>query len=116
MALAVMLAIAAALLIRTFVALRAVPPGFDPHQVLTLRLSLSGSRFERTSAVNLLVRQATSRMEALAGVTRAAATLSLPLEGYFGIPFNIAGRPSSNGRYDGRGWLAVSPGYFAVLS
>src|SRR5262249_14670412 len=40
-ALALMLTIGSALLIRTSLALRAVDPGFDPHQVLTLRMSVS---------------------------------------------------------------------------
>ena len=46
---------------------------------------------------------------------RAAATYSVPLEGMFGVPFNIVGRTPASGRYDGRGWIGVSPGYFDVL-
>jgi putative ABC transport system permease protein len=44
-ALALILLIGAALLLRTFTALRAVNPGFDSHNVLTLRMSLTGPRF-----------------------------------------------------------------------
>jgi hypothetical protein len=40
MALALILVVGAALLIRTFVALRSVEPGFATHNVLTLRMSL----------------------------------------------------------------------------
>ena len=114
-ALALVLLVGAALLIRTFAALSAVDPGFDRHNVLTLRMSLAGSRFRKTSEVNQLVSDAVRRIEALPAAARAAASYSLPLEGVFGIPYNIVGRPSTGARYDGRGWMAVSPGYFDIF-
>ena len=115
MAIAVVLLIGAALLIRTFAALNAVDPGFDPHNVLTMRMSLAGSRFQKTYGVNQLVTDAVRRLEALPAVARAGATYNLPLEGAFGIPYNIVGRAATNARYDGRGWEAVSPGYFDIF-
>jgi putative ABC transport system permease protein len=114
-ALALILLIGSALLIRTFVALRAIDPGLNPHNVLTLRMSLSGPRFERSSQVADLIRDGVQRVEALPGVARAATTYAVPLETMFGVPFNIVGRTPSSGRYDGRGWVAASPGYFDVL-
>jgi predicted permease len=114
-ALALVLSIGAALLIRTFAALNAVDPGFDRHNILTMRMSLAGSRFQKTSDVNQLVNDAVRRIEALPAVTRAGACYNLPLEGAFGIPYNIVGRASSGARYDGRGWMAVSPGYFDIF-
>ena len=114
-ALALVLLMGAALLIRTFVALRSVDPGFDPRNILTMRMALSGPRFEKTSGVNQIVRDAIRRLDALPGVVAAGASYGLPLEGGFGIPFNIVGRPASNGRYDGRGWINISPSYFNIL-
>ncbi len=113
--LALILLIGSALLIRTFVALRDVNPGLNPHNVLTMRMSLSGPRFERSAQVSNLIRDGVQRLDALPGVTRAAATYAVPLETMFGVPFNIVGRTPTSGRYDGRGWVAVSPGYFDVL-
>jgi putative ABC transport system permease protein len=113
--LALILVIGSALLIRTFVALRAINPGLNPHNVLTMRMSLSGPRFERSAQVGDLVRDGVGRLEALPGVTRAGATYVVPLEQMFGVPFNIVGRTPTSGRYDGRGWVAASPGYFDVL-
>jgi putative ABC transport system permease protein len=114
-AFALVLLVGSALLIRTFVALREVNPGFDARNVLTMRMSLAGSRFKTTADVNRLVRDAVRRIEALPGVASAGVTYNLPLEGGLGIPFNIAGRTPANGRYDGRGWLNVSPGYFEIF-
>ena len=114
-ALALVLLVGAGLLIRTFVALRSVNPGFDGHNVVTMRMSLAGSRLAQTSGVSRLVREAVQRVEALPGVVRAAASYNLPLEGAFGIPFNIVGRAAGNAHYDGRGWIGASPGYFEIF-
>src|SRR6185436_14604136 len=51
LALAVVLLVGSALLIRTSLALRAVDPGFDATNVLTMRMSLSGSRFLQSEGV-----------------------------------------------------------------
>jgi predicted permease len=112
--LALVLLVGASLLIRTFLALRAVEPGFDAHHVLTLEMALNGPRFEKTAGVAQLVRVARERLNSLPGVMTAAATNSMPLLGGFGLPFTIVGRPN-NGQPDGAGWMAVSPGYFEAF-
>ena len=61
------------------------------------------------------MRNAVPRLEALPGVASAGASYLLPLEGGFGVPFNIVGRVPAGGSYDGRGWISVSPGYFDVF-
>ena len=71
-ALAVILLVGAALMIRTFASLRAVNPGFDPRNVLTLQTSLSSGRYGTTAQVDNLVRQMTQRLESLPGVQFAA--------------------------------------------
>ena len=114
-ALALVLLVGAALLIRTFLALRAVNPGFDAHDVITMRMSLAGSRFQKTADLTQLIHDAVHRLENLPGVARAAVSYSLPLEGTFGVPFNIVGRAPASGRYDGRGWVGISPGYLDVF-
>lgn len=116
MSLAIVLLIGAALLIRTFVALRSVDPGFDPHHVLTMRMSLNGQQFAKTAAVAQLVRTTVERLEALPGVSAAASSCCLPLEGGFGLPFTIVGRPLTNGPYHGgTGWTTASAHYFDVF-
>ncbi|HZZ40984.1 MAG TPA: ABC transporter permease [Acidobacteriaceae bacterium] len=114
--LALVLLIGAALLIRTFVALRAVNPGFDPRNVLTLEMSLNGDRFQKTDTVAQLVRDGRQRLDAIPGVEESAMSCCLPLEGGFGLPFNIVGRPTGKDPYTGgAGWLPISPGYFSVF-
>jgi putative ABC transport system permease protein len=117
MALAVILLVGAALMIRTFVGLRSVQPGFDPHNVITMQTSLSGGRYDSTAKVENLSRQVVQRIEALPGVQSAAATIMLPIEGGIDLPFLIEGRPPAKGDlYSGdEQWRAVSSRYFTAF-
>jgi putative ABC transport system permease protein len=115
-ALALVLLVGAALLIRTFAALRGVNPGFSTDKILTMEMSLSGKRFENTAAMNQLVRDSQRRVEALPGVVAFASTCCLPLEGGFGLPFIIEGRPLTDGpAHGGAGYRPLSPRYFDVF-
>ena len=114
-ALAVILLIGAALLIRTAVALTRVDPGFDSANVLTMRMSLSGPRFVKSETVQQMVRDAIERLRAVPGVVNASATCCVPLQGGYGLPFLIVGRPAEGPFHGGGSWMTVSPGYFEVF-
>jgi putative ABC transport system permease protein len=113
--LALVLLIGAALLIRTFLALRNVNPGFEAHNVLTLEMSLTGDRFQKTAGVAQLVRNGRERLNAIPGVEASASTCCLPLEGGFGLPFFVVGRPADKQQQQGIGWMNTSPGYYEVF-
>jgi putative ABC transport system permease protein len=116
MALAVVLLVGAGLMIRTFGVLRSVDPGFDSHNVLTMEMSLTGARFEKTAGVNQLVHDAQRRIQTLPGAESFASTCCLPLEGGFGLPFVIEGRPATDpNNAPGASWRTISPGYFDVF-
>jgi putative ABC transport system permease protein len=115
-ALALVLLVGAALLIRTFAALRGVNPGFSTDKILTMEMSLTGTRFDTAAAVNQLVRDSQRRVESLPGVVAFASTCCLPLEGGFGLPFIIEGRPLTDGpAHGGAGYRPLSPRYFEVF-
>jgi putative ABC transport system permease protein len=115
--LALVLLIGAALLIRTFIALRHVNPGFDPRNVLTLEMSFTGDQFKKTAAVAQVAYDGRERLNAIPGIEVSAFTCCLPLEGGYGLPFNIIGRaPDGKSPWNGgAGWTSASPGYFAVF-
>ncbi|MGH9728797.1 MAG: ABC transporter permease [Candidatus Acidiferrales bacterium] len=116
MALALILLVGAALLIRTFAALRTVDPGFSPHNVLAMGMSVTASQFQKTAGVAQLVEEARRRVEAIPGVESMATTCCLPLEGGLGLPFTIEGRPPTDGPYSGGAvYDIVSPEYFSVF-
>jgi putative ABC transport system permease protein len=116
MALALVLVIGSALLIRTFMKLQSVDPGFDTHNVLTMAMSISGDRFLKTSGVAQVIHDGTERINAVPGVTATAAACCLPLQGGFGLPLNIVGRANGNNpNTGGAGYFPVSWGYFDVF-
>jgi predicted permease len=115
-ALALVLVIGSALLIRTYLKLQAVDAGFDTHNTLTMAMSISGSRFQTSAPVTLIIRQGTELIKAIPGVTEAAAGNGLPLQGAFGMPFDIVGRPKGNAPFTGgAGYYSVSSSYFDSL-
>jgi predicted permease len=114
-ALALVLLVGAALLVRTAVALGTVNPGFDVSSVLTMRMSMSGTRYLKSEGVEQAVRDGVERIRALPGVVAASATCCVPLEGGYGLPFLVVGRPLEGPFHGGGGWLTVSPGYFEVF-
>ena len=115
MALAVVLLIGAALLIRSFIAIRQVNPGFDAHNVLTMRMSLTGPQFENPAGVTQVIHEGVRRIRALPGVEAAATTCCVPLEAACRWAFQIAGRPEGPASEGVTGWTVVSAGYFETF-
>jgi predicted permease len=116
MALALVLLVCAALMIRTFMELRAVNPGFDAHNVLIMDMSLTGARFEKSAAVAQVAREAQRRIENMPGVEAVSTTCCLPLEGGLGLPFQIEGRAASDAQNPpGASWGTISPHYFEAF-
>ncbi len=122
MALALVLLAGAVLLIRTFIGMRTVNPGFDPHNVLTMRMALTGPRFKKTAGVAQTVREAEQQVGSIPGVVAVSAAWSLPLDSaeFFSLPFTIVGRPlrgkaSHTGAAMWSGWSSVSPEFFHVF-
>ena len=116
-ALSLVLLAGAALLIRSFVGLRAVNPGFDARRVLTMQTSMAGGAHSSTAKVNNFVSQVTRRIEGLPGVEAAASSVVLPASNEIDLPFTIAGKPPGKGGvYNGdEQWRSVSPHYFRVF-
>ncbi len=114
--LALVLLVASALLIRTFMALRGVNPGFDSHNIVTLEMSLTGDRFQKTAGVAQLSREGRDRLNAIPGVEMSASTCCLPIQGEYGLNFNIVGRPVDPAKGEpGSGWMSASPDYYKLF-
>jgi putative ABC transport system permease protein len=81
MALAVVLLIGAGLLIRSFIELTRVDPGFRPEQALSFRVVLQGERYKQDEPTRIRVGEFEQRLRDLHGVTAVGATSLLPLSG-----------------------------------
>ncbi|HEY3637495.1 MAG TPA: ABC transporter permease, partial [Rhizomicrobium sp.] len=116
-ALALMLLIGAGLMIRTFAALEAVDPGFNPHNLISMIVSVAGSKEADAGRRELFYRQLIERVRSLPGVQAAGAINHLPLAGdLWGWHFAIEGRPKARpGEAPGAVYRMVTPGYFAAM-
>ena len=94
LALAVMLLAGAGLLMRSFMKLEAVDPGFRPEQALTFELTLPDAKYAEDPARIAFFDQLMPRLASLPGVRSASAVMGLPLSGLdFIISFEVEGRP-----------------------
>ena len=113
--LALVLLIGAALLIRTFIALHDVGPGFDAHNVLTMEMSLNGAHYQSTAGITQLLRDGRNRLDSLSGVEIAAAGFWRPIDVEDGTGgFHIVGRPVDK-NCCGSKWMSITPGYLNLF-
>jgi len=77
-AIALVLLISAGLLVRSFARLLDLRPGFDPHNVLTLRLSLPGTQYPNAAQQDAFYDNVLARVSSLPGVQHAAAAFQPP--------------------------------------
>jgi putative ABC transport system permease protein len=89
-ALSVVLLVGAGLLVRSFVKLQEVDPGFDTANVLTMRLTLPTEKY-RGASVNEFFQQVIDRLEQTPGVRAASSATQFPPQGVFSTPFRIEG-------------------------
>jgi len=116
-ALALVLFIGAGLLLRSFLRLSAVPPGFDPNGVLVGRVSLPLNFYETQQKQVAFFRELARRLSALPGVDSVGLANTLPLQGFDLLsdvqrndqpPVPVGSTPST-------ATAVVSPGYFSTL-
>src|SRR5436305_732889 len=93
LSISVVVLIVAGLLLRSFILLQRVDPGFNPSNVLTLELTLSGDNYKDPVVVRAACRRLLENLEHLPGAVRAGAVSSLPLSGMDAWgPITVEGR------------------------
>jgi predicted permease len=117
-ALAVVLVVSAALMIRTFEALRGVDPGFsDAATVQTARIWIPPGLSRDPAEIGRLEREILANIEAVPGVARAGFASHIPMGGIQqNGPVTVEGETLAPGDVaQTRRWIRVSPGYFAAM-
>src|ERR1700691_5461622 len=98
LALSVLLLIGATLLIRSLANLQSVSPGFNPKNVLTMELAMTGDRYRQEQTVLSTYKQIMEQLARLPGVQYVGAITSLPLSQMFAWgPITVEGRISPPG-------------------
>jgi putative ABC transport system permease protein len=115
-ALSLVLLVGSTLMIRTFLRLAHVKPGFDPQHVLTTRLYLAGERYQQPATRIAFYRDALARLQSLPGVTAATASFGVPLgNGIGGVTIAVEGQPVTPGEEPIAQFNTVTDGFFDVL-
>jgi putative ABC transport system permease protein len=117
MALAVILLTGAGLLIRSFLALTSVDPGFKPAGAMSVRVTFQGADYQNGDQVRARVEQLIDRLRSLPGVTAVAASTVLPLSGAGALnDFAVDGAPPPPPDVNQEiAVAAVTPDYFKAL-
>ena len=90
--------------------------GFPTERLLTFFLPVPPTRLEGADRIRLFHRQLHERIQALPGVQSVAISTGAPLQGGFGMAFNIVGRPVAQGaQRDGARFVMATPDYFRTF-
>jgi putative ABC transport system permease protein len=93
-ALSLLLLVGAGLLLKSFVRLQRVSPGFEARNVLTMNVFLSGARYPEDWQHAAFFDQVLQRLRSLPGVESAGVVSNLPISGNFDqISFYVEGQP-----------------------
>jgi predicted permease len=113
-ALTVILVAASGLLVHTLVHLEMLPPGFDPHNVLTATASLDEARYHDQANFLSLLNESIAAMKRIPGVENAAVGLSVPYQRGLNLPVRFMGGKNA-GAMRSASTAYVTPGYFVAL-
>ena len=108
----------AGLLIKSFLHLREINPGFNANNILAMRLTLTPGKYKQGEPRAQIYKQLIDQVKSTPGVLSAAAVLSLPLGG---DTFNVGrgvireGRPMTPDEQSNAQHLAITPDYFQTL-
>ncbi|HTS25294.1 MAG TPA: ABC transporter permease [Bryobacteraceae bacterium] len=116
-ALALVLMIGAGLMIGSFRRVSAVDPGFAPHGLVTMRVSLSPNQYGSPDKQNDFYQRLIARLRAVPGLRSVSAVDGLPFtNGGFDNSFSIDGRPDPPPGQPLRADIRrIDPGYFAAM-
>ena len=115
-ALSLVLLVSSALLVQGFARIRLADLGFDRSDVLTMQTLLPEGQYTDTASVNDFYSALSARLETLPGVLSVGATTQLPLQGYSGTYYALAGEDYEDP--EARSIAAfkyVLPGYFETM-
>jgi putative ABC transport system permease protein len=115
-ALALILLVGAGLMIKTLIVLGRVDLGFNPGNVLTMRIALRGPRYEDPRAQADFLRQLLERLKSIPGVQWTSISRGLPVDGWSGNFFVAEDNPSPVlNEVPDANYLVIGPDYFRVM-
>lgn len=117
MALSVVLLMGAGLLIRSFVEMTRVTPGFNAEQAMSFRVTMQGEQYGGARQIQERVVQFEERLRTLPGVSAVGATTVLPLSGQGSVrDFQVVGAPPPPPNINREiAFASITPQYFSAI-
>jgi len=114
-ALSFVLLIGSGLMVRSFIALQRIDPGYDPDNVLAFQLDGTGN-LSNPQERAAFMRDLHGRLSALPGVEKVTASYPFPLAGRFSpLRWGMGDALSDPSKFQAADWQVVLPGYFEAL-
>jgi predicted permease len=114
-AIGVVILVSAGLLVRSFVHLRGLNPGFDPSNVTTATISLQDARYEDAAKVNRLFEDSLARVRRQPGVEAAGVALGLPYTRLLNMGFMRVEGLTAEDKGGMTNVSYITPGYLEAL-
>ena len=114
-ALAMVLLIGAGLMIRSFLSVKEVSPGYDPRGLLTMSVNLPPGNYKDQKQQEIFYRRFIEDISGIAGVESVAAISRLPVVGFATANFTLEGKPVPLGTEPSADYRAITPGYFQTI-
>jgi predicted permease len=116
-ALAMVLLVGAGLLMRSFVRLTSVSPGFQTNGVVKAMVSLPQFQYSKPQQWTAFATDLMTRIQSQSGLQNSACMAPVPVaDGNIDLPFTIVGGPPlPMGSSDTADYVTVSPAYFSVM-
>ena len=115
-ALSLVLLIGAGLLIRSFIALQRVQPGYNPQNILSFSVTIPGNRYPKNEDISRFVHELELKMGALPGVQSVGSIFQLPFTGSGAqMPYAYNAETSQQWESLSADWRPITPGFFPTV-
>ncbi len=115
-AVSLLLLVGGGLLLKSFVRLEAVQPGFNPKNLLVVRLALPKTHYKGRDSVIQFYRALSPNIESLPGVKSVAVANVVPTDGFLAtVDFDIVGRGWAANQFPEAHYRMTTTGYFRTL-
>lgn len=115
-ALSLLLLVGAGLMIKSFLRLQGISPGFNPDNLLTARVFLNADEYPEAPQKAAFFQQALQQLETMPGVQSVGATTTLPLSGgSMNFKFSVDGQAKAPAEKIPAQYRAISPDYFRTM-
>lgn len=114
-ALGVVMLVGGGLLLRQFLFLQSLDPGFTSDRLYTVSTSLQDARYRESAAITQLFTSSVERLRGTPGIEAAAVSQGLPYQRLLNMGFRIDGQAESDTQPPIANFVYVTPGFFETF-